>query len=315
MKRILVIYFSLLVSTLFAQREELLPYGNMDQWVTRHIKESAIIGGNTKLLYEVGPTKDIYKVEAYHNMGGSPGANSNVYAKVSGVVKTNTSVFKEKRGEGFCARLETRLESVKVLNMINIRVLAAGSIYLGEMLEPITGTKNPQHWVNSGIPFTKRPTAIKFDYKIRMSGAKNRIYRNGFSAEKVVEGKDYPAAILLLQKRWEQDGKIYAKRVGTMVVRYDKTTDTWHTGTYPILYGDITKNPQYIEDRMKIQVEERYAVNSKGVPVPIYEVGWADANETPTHMVLQFTSSHGGAYVGSPGNVMWVDNVKLIYAE
>jgi hypothetical protein len=131
----------------------------------------------------------------------------------------------------------------------------------------------------------------------------------------VVEGKDYPAAILLLQKRWEQDGKIYAKRVGTMVVRYDKTTDTWHTGTYPILYGDITKNPQYIEDRMKIQVEERYAVNSKGVPVPIYEVGWADANETPTHMVLQFTSSHGGAYVGSPGNVMWVDNVKLIYAE
>ena len=115
--------------------------------------------------------------------------------------------------------------------------------------------------------------------------------------------------------KWEQDGKIYAKRVGTMVVRYDKTTDTWHTGTYPILYGDITKNPQYIEDRMKIQVEERYAVNSKGVPVPIYEVGWADANETPTHMVLQFTSSHGGAYVGSPGNVMWVDNVKLIYAE
>ena len=35
--------------------------------------------------------------------------------------------------------------------------------------------------------------------------------------------------------------------------------------------------------------------------------------ETPTHMVLQFTSSHGGAYIGAPGNILWIDNVSLIY--
>jgi hypothetical protein len=64
---------------------------------------------------------------------------------------------------------------------------------------------------------------------------------------------------------------------------------------------------------MAIQVEERYAVNSKGKSVPIKEVGWADASETPTHIVLQFTSSHGGAYIGSPGNTFWIDNVKLVY--
>jgi hypothetical protein len=29
--------------------------------------------------------------------------------------------------------------------------------------------------------------------------------------------------------------------------------------------------------------------------------------------MIQFTSSHGGAYIGSPGNSFWVDNVRLVY--
>ncbi|MCD8194480.1 MAG: PCMD domain-containing protein, partial [Tannerellaceae bacterium] len=33
----------------------------------------------------------------------------------------------------------------------------------------------------------------------------------------------------------------------------------------------------------------------------------------PPHMVLQVASSHGGAYIGSPGNTLWIDNVNLIY--
>ena len=39
----------------------------------------------------------------------------------------------------------------------------------------------------------------------------------------------------------------------------------------------------------------------------------ATANEAPTHMVLQFDSSHGGAYIGSVGNTLWVDNVRVEY--
>ena len=38
-----------------------------------------------------------------------------------------------------------------------------------------------------------------------------------------------------------------------------------------------------------------------------------EVNENPTHMILQFSSSHGGAFIGSPGNTLWVDNVKLVY--
>ena len=45
----------------------------------------------------------------------------------------------------------------------------------------------------------------------------------------------------------------------------------------------------------------------------VRETGWAEADATPTHIVLQFSSSHGGAYVGTVGNTFWVDNVGLVY--
>ncbi len=316
MKNFIALTLLLLPAATFGQRFELLPYGDMNRWVTRKIHESGIIGGATKLLYELGPTQTIEKNEAYTNLGGSPWANSNVMARVSGITKTNTSVYPEERGTGdYCVRMETHMEGVKVLGLININVLAAGSFYLGEMHEPVTSTKNPQKMLNSGISFNRRPKAIRFDYKIKMSGEPNRIRATGFSRRTTVEGVDYPAAILLLQKRWEdKDGNIFARRIGTMVVRFDKTTDGWRNAqTFPILYGDITRHPAYREDRMKIQVEERYALNSKGESVPVKETGWGRPDENPTHMVLQFTSSHGGAYIGSPGNVMWIDNVGLIY--
>lgn len=322
LNRVIGIAFSLLVigtqlsvgySQISQEHEVPLAFGDMDQWVVRKIHESAIIGGKTKLLYELGPKDTIDGNKAYRNLGGSPWANSNVMAKVAGVVKTNTSVFPEKRGDGWCTRMETRMESVRVLGLVDIEVLAAGSLFLGTVHEPIRGTKNPQSMLGSGVPFTKKPKAIRFDYKVKMAPENDRIRCTGFSKKTTVEGKDEAEVVLFLQKRWEdKDGNIYAKRIGTMVHRY--TTDTgWINGiTYPILYGDISSHPEY-KDYMRIQVEERYSLNSKGKSVPVQEIGWAEEGEQPTHMVLQFTSSHGGAYIGSPGNTLWVDNVKLVY--
>lgn len=247
-------------------------------------------------------------------MGGSPWATSNVMAKVAGITKTNTSVFPEQRGDGFCARMDTRMESVKVFGIVDITVLAAGSIFLGEVHEPIKGTKNPQKMLNSGIPFTKKPIAIQFDYKVQMSDREKRIRATGFSRITDVEGKDFPEVNLFLQKRWEDEkGNIYAKRVGTMVVRYYSTSDWRNNATYSIMYGDITGDPAYKAHMMRLQVQERYAVNSKGESVPVKEVAWGTEDDEPTHLLLQFTSSHGGAYIGSPGNSFWVDNVKLVY--
>ena len=289
-------------------------YGDMDNWIVREIHESGIIGGNTKWLYELGPSDTIVGNTAFRNMGGSPWATSNVMAKVAGVVKTNTSVFPEKRGDGMCARMETRYESVKVFGLVDIEVIAAGSVFLGTVHEPIKGTKNPQAMLQSGVPFSKKPKALRFDYKVKAAPEKNRVRSTGFSRRSTAAGKDSLAVILLLQKRWEDaEGNVYSKRVGTMVQRYTESTPDWvNDATYPILYGNITSKPEY-KPYMRIQVEERYTLNSKGKSVPIQEVGWAEPGEAPTHMVLQFTSSHGGAYIGSPGNTFWIDNVELIY--
>ncbi|WP_036612719.1 PCMD domain-containing protein [Parabacteroides distasonis] len=289
-------------------------YGDMDNWIVREIHESGIIGGNTKWLYELGPSDTIVGNTAFRNMGGSPWATSNVMAKVAGGGENKTSVFPEKRGGGMCARMETRYESVKVFGLVDIEVIAAGSVFLGTVHEPIKGTKNPQAMLQSGVPFSKKPKALRFDYKVKAAPEKNRVRSTGFSRKSTVAGQDSLAVILLLQKRWEdEEGNVYSKRVGTMVQRYTESTPDWvNDATYPILYGNITSKPEY-KPYMRIQVEERYTLNSKGKSVPIQEVGWAEPGEAPTHMVLQFTSSHGGAYIGSPGNTFWIDNVELIY--
>lgn len=295
-------------------KDVLLPYGDMNRWTIRKIHESAVIGGNTKTLYEIGPNRTIDGNKPYVNGGGSPWATSNVMAKVMGVVKTNNSVYRERRGSGYCAKLTTHIEKVKVIGLFNINVLAAGSMYLGSMREPISGTKDGVKAMNCGIRFNQRPKALKFDYQVHVANSPSRIKLTGFSKRKTVPGRDCAVAVLLLQKRTEDgNGNITAKRVGTMVVKFSKSTNGWvNNATYDIMYGDIRNNPHYDASTMKLRSSD-YALNSKGKSVPVKETGWASAGETPTHMVLQFASSHGGAFIGSPGNTLWVDNVRLVY--
>lgn len=289
-------------------------YGNFDSWVVRHVHESGVIGGKTKTLYEIGPSQELNGNKPYVNLGGSPWGTSNVMAKVMGVVKTNTSVYRDVHGSGHCAKMETHIETCKVLGMMNIKVLAAGSIFLGSMKEPITSTKEGPSALHLGVPFTLRPKALRFDYRVRVPGSKNRIRQNGFSKAKTVAGPDYCIAVLYLQKRHEDaHGNITAKRVGTMVVKYGRSTTGWVNGaTYTIHYGNITGKPFYEAATMGLHANE-YARNSHGKTVLVRETGWAEASATPTHIVLQFSSSHGGAYVGTVGNTFWVDNVGLVY--
>ena len=297
-------------------QEKVVPikYGNMDHWVVRNIKESGIIGGHQKTVYAVGPSMTINGNVPYTNKGGSPWGSSNVLAHVSGIYKTNNSVFREQRGSGYCAKLVTHIEKVKVLGLINIKVLAAGSLFLGNVREPITGTKDGPKAINWGIPFTARPKAVRYDYKTLLSNSPTRIKQNGFSGASTVAGHDYAVTVLYLQKRHEDaKGNITAKRVGTMFVKYGKSSNGWvNNATYTIHYGDIRHMAGYDASLMGLRSTD-YARNSHGKSVPVKEVGWASANETPTHLVLQFSSSHGGAYIGTPGNTFWIDNVALVY--
>ena len=291
-----------------------LKYGNMDHWIIRNIKESAIIGGNQKTVYAVGPNMTINGNTPYTNKGGSPWGSSNVLAHVSGIYKTNNSVYRDKHEGGYCAKLVTHIEKVKVLGLINIKVLAAGSLFLGDVREPITSTKDGPKAINWGIPFTARPKAVRFDYKTYMPNVAHRIKQTGFSSASTVAGRDYAIAVLYLQKRHEDaQGNITAKRVGTMVVKYGKSTNGWvENATYTIHYGDIRHMAGYDAATMGLRSTD-YARNSWGKRVPVKEVGWASAGDKPSHLILQFSSSHGGAYIGTPGNTLWIDNVAMVY--
>lgn len=316
MKYFVIVIIGAVFSLKTAAQEKIEPvlYGNMDHWVVRNIKESGIIGGNAKTLYEIGPSRTIDGNIPYKNMGKSPWATSNVMAKVMGVVKTNQSVYRDTHGNGYCAKLMTHVEHVKVLGLMNISVLAAGSIFLGDIQEPITGTKDGEKSLNWGIPYNKRPKALRYDYRVSLSGSPNRIKQTGFSKVSTVSGKDCAVTVLLLQKRTEDaKGNITAKRVGTMVIEYAHSTKDWvENATYRIMYGDIHNHPEYDARLMGLRSTD-YARNSKGKSVQVKETGWASEDDTPTHLVLQFSSSNGGAFIGSPGNTFWIDNVRLVF--
>lgn len=320
-KSLATVLLTIFALGLNAQKEELLEFADFEQWMQREVKESGIIGGKTKVLYEIAPkanwNKDNGKQNvAYTNQGGSPWATSNVYARVSGITKSNISVYRDKHAHGYCAKLVTKEETVKVFGMINISVLASGSIFTGEMIEPITGTDNPMAKMDLGIPYAKRPKSIKLDYRVKLTGKPNRIRQTGFSKVTVVPGKDMPEMTVILQQRYEDDnGNIIAKRVGTLKHRFSDSTNGWLEGQcFDINYGDITKETFFTSDMGLLSGDLTiYARNSKGDVVPVNENGWANADVTPTHAIVKFDSSSGGAYIGSIGTTLWLDNIKWVY--
>jgi hypothetical protein len=238
-------------------------------------------------------------------------------AKVCGITKTSNAVFPDKRDNGRCCKMTTLMEHCKAIGIINIDVVVAGSIFLGEMLEPISSTKEPYSKMEMGVAFTKRPTALQFDYKLSIPDASTgRTYSSGFGKKKTLTGNDNAEVYIILQRRWEDaDGNLYAKRVGTGRERYSKSTNGWvNNHRIKIHYGDITKESYYKSYMGLISADKSYyAKNSKGKMVPVKEVGWDSADATPTHMLVMASSGSGTAYIGTIGLTLWVDNFALVY--
>ena len=72
MKKSLLLVALAIMAMSSAKAETVVPlsFGNFDQWITRHVKESAVIGGQEKKVFEIGPTKSIQNAGPYSNMGG-----------------------------------------------------------------------------------------------------------------------------------------------------------------------------------------------------------------------------------------------------
>ena len=307
-KRIVVAVIGIVLSLgSWAETFELFSFGNFDQWLTRNIKESKILGGHTNQLYAISPTGTDNSGKAYTNRGGSPWATSNVLAKPAGVTKASNAVYPEARGKGKCAKLVCQYEHCKAIGMINIDVVAGGSIFLGKMIEPIKSTKNPYSKMEMGIPFTRRPKALRFDYKVSVPAGNTRVYSSGFGKKKTLAGSDKAVAIVLLQRRWEDSkGNLYANRIGTGYEAFGHSSSWVNGHDVKVTYGKSNVYGLIPTDR------SYYAKNSKGKMVPVKEMGW-EPEAKPTHIIVMFSASSGEAYVGTIDLTFWVDNVGLVY--
>lgn len=314
MKRLFILLSSLALLTPAGAeklRVEPIKYGDFSQWVSRYLTESKALGGKQKVLYEIGPTTSVTGNKPYSNAGGSPWATSNVFAKVAGIVKVSNTAVPVKVNGNMMAKMTATMEQVKVLGIVNMDVMVAGTIFLGEVFEPISTTKAPFSKMEMGIPYTKRPKALVFDYKVDMPPGNVRVKSTGFGAKKTLQGSDNAEVYVLLQKRWEDSkGDLHALRVGTGRERYSKSIPLTLGHQLPIHYGDITKEPFYKSYMGLLNGEKAYyARNSKGKLVPVQEEGWADADETPTHVLVMCSSSCGEPFVGTEGLSLYIDNI------
>lgn len=293
-----------------AQQIEKLKYGDFNHWVTRIISESAVIGGNDKTLYEVGPSTTIKGNKAYINQGGSPWGTSNVYAKVSGITKGSCAVEPVVRsGANKCAKLSTKIETVKVLGIVNMDVMVAGSMFLGQMIEPVTSTKNPYSKMDMGVPYTKKPKALVLDYKVDMPSTNSRTKATGFGSKKTLAGRDQAVVFIYLQNRWEDaQGNLHAKRVGTGGKKFASASNWVNGAKIPIVYGDISSRSDLNWLPLRKSSNAYYARNSKGKLKPVIEEGF-DANATPTHVIVMISSGSGEPFVGTEGLNLYVDNI------
>jgi hypothetical protein len=297
--------------------EQINSYGNFDRWCVREIQESGLIGGHTKYLYEFyGSPSDTLRTgkTPYESPEGYPWRTNNVLAVVAGVVKTNNTVYPEKRGDGYCARVETHIEEVKALGVVNMDVTCQGVMLVGSLPEPIKDTKSPMSKVDYGFPFTGKPRAVKLDYKADVGH--DVIRATGFSKKKNLGVPDWAEFTVVLQKRWEdEDGNVHALRVGTGIERIMEDVPQWNNGhEIKIHYGDITSEPFY-KEYMGLKTDPDlvwYTVNSKGRKVIVQEEGWADEDTEPNHMMIYFISSCGKAFYGGVGNTVWIDNVEVV---
>lgn len=290
--------------------------GRFDRWCLREVKESAIIGGQTKYLYEFYGDQDtlVTGKTPFKAPEGYLWRTNNVLAVVAGVVKTSNTVYPEKRGDGYCARIETHIERVKALGVVNMEVTCQGALLVGALPEPITTTSDPMAKVLYGVPFNGRPEALKMDIKADVG---HEVIRGtGFSKLKPMGYEDYAEITVILQKRWEdEDGNVHALRVGTGIERIMNDIPQWEIGhTVNIHYGNISGESFY-RDYMCLKADPEtayHALNSRGKNVMIHEDGWAEPGTEPTHMMIHFISSCGNAFYGGVGNTLWVDNVEIV---
>lgn len=292
-------------------RKEPIPFGDFERWTTRIVKESAIFGGDSIKMYEIDIDTVIRGNKAFKPVA-SPWSTSNAYAEIMGVVKTSYSVQPSKGHDGLCAELKTRIMSFSIMNAGEFNVLIPGTIYLGEMIEPIKGMKDPWSNTDAGIPFSKKPDCLIFDYKSEIPN-KGIITECDGGRISTQQGYDKARILVILQSRKEEKGKITALRVATAEMLIDKTTDWEKDVMLPLTYGKLQNTDNLCELGRLNSIF--HAKNSRGKIVPVTETGWAPEGTAPTHLIVYISSGSSEVFTGEVGCTLWIDNISLGYRQ
>ena len=315
MKRLWIIGLYLVSTLLHAERRvEAIAYGDMDQWQTRYIKESKLLGGRTKVLYALAPIDTVRENQPYTPIDGNPWGCSATYAKFMGIeTAIEGSVVPERRGHGYCCKMQNILTHI---NIGDIYAMVSGTIYMGKALEPlgILAKSKPYTAIDFGVPFTKHPVALLLDYKAQISESDTLISTERNKPE-MVAGHDCAVIYVYLQHRWEdkETGKIYARRVGTAYQRICETIPEWiNNYEIPIRWGNITISSDF-QDYEGLNQVDMMTHNSAGKMVRIEEVGWS--LDEPTHIVMYISASNAGVFRAYEGNTLWVDNLRFVYED
>ena len=78
-KNLVTLFYGLVLAGFVNAQEkvEYIKYGDMDSWLVRNIKESLVIGGNTKVLYEIAPSavwnENVYGCQFHPEKSGEVG--------------------------------------------------------------------------------------------------------------------------------------------------------------------------------------------------------------------------------------------------
>lgn len=167
--------------------------------------------------------------------------------------------------------------------------MAAATLFTGKFTEDFPSPTNPRSNIDFGTPFSGRPSAFRVDYRYLPGDS----YEDGDGNP--LPGGDQCDIYVLLQKR-EGD---QSQRIGTGWFRSDAEVADFTTLEVEIKYGELTaSDPEF--EYAKVRTDEGES--------------WGDPNDTPTHIVVVFSSSAlGDFFTGAIGSELTVNNFELVY--
>jgi hypothetical protein len=167
--------------------------------------------------------------------------------------------------------------------------MAAATLFTGKFTEGFPSPSNPRSNIDFGTPFAGKPSAFRVDYRY-LPGAS---YEDGDGNP--LPGGDQCDIYVLLQKR-EGD---QSQRIGTGWFRSDQEVADFTNLEVEIKYGELTAaDPEF--EYANVRADEGES--------------WGDPNDTPTHIVVVFSSSAlGDFFTGAIGSELTVNNFELMY--